>query len=237
METIIFDKLGFTKAETEIYIILLRIGSSTATRISEQTKLNRSHIYDSLKILKEKGLVSSYEMNKTLYFTASKPETIMDYIKEMEKELNEILPELTQLEKIEKPKAKVQLFQGKNGLKTILKDIIRDKKDYFVFGEEGQFQKIFPIYIEQFLRDVKYHRIKERLLSREDLKKKINITSNSQIRYLPKDFFSPATIVVYGNKIATFIWSEPYEVTLMEDKEVAESYRAYFESLWKIAKK
>jgi sugar-specific transcriptional regulator TrmB len=236
METKVFEKLGLTKAEVEIYLTLLKIGSSTATKISEKTKLNRSHIYDSLKRLIDKGLVSTYESNNTAYFSPASPETISDYVKDMEKELNNLIPELKKLKEIEKQIPKVQLFQGKNGLKTILQDILRTREDYIAFGEEGQFQKIFPIYIQQFLRDIKHFKIKERLLSKEESRGKINLTSNTQIRYLDNKFLSPTTTVVYGDKVAIFIWTEPYHVSLIKDKEVADSYRNYFWGLWKLAK-
>lgn len=236
MDTKIFEKLGLVKSEIEIYLMLLKIGPSTATKISEKTGLNRSHIYDSLKKLIDKGLISTYETNNIQYFNPTPPETILDYIKDMEKEVKGIIPELKNLKETERPNTKVQLFQGKSGLKAVLQDIIHTKKDYIVFGEEGQFEEIFPFYIEQFLRDIKNFGIKERLLSKEQMKNKIMTTKNTQIRYLKNQFFSPATTVVYGYKVAIFIWTEPYNVTLVEDKEVADSYRAYFEALWKIAR-
>jgi sugar-specific transcriptional regulator TrmB len=237
MEIKIFEKLGLVKSEIEIYLILLKMGSSTAAKISEKTGLNRSHIYDSLKKLMDKGFISTYEQNRTSYFDSSSPEVIQDYAKNIEKEVGKIIPELNNLKEIEKPKTKIQLFQGKNGLKTVLQDILRTKKDYLVFGEEGQFQKIFPIFIEQFLRDIKYFRITEKVISKESLRGKISKNSNTQIRYLDNKLLSPTTTVVYGNKVAIFIWSEPYNSTLIEDGEVADSYRAYFEGLWKLAKK
>ncbi|MFA4953470.1 MAG: helix-turn-helix domain-containing protein [Candidatus Pacearchaeota archaeon] len=237
METRIFEKLGLVKSEIEIYFMLLRIGESTATKISEKTRLNRSHIYDSLKKLIDKGLVSTYEKNKVQYFVASSPEVIQDYVKDLENEVVDVILELNKLKRAEKLKTKIQLFQGKNGLKTVLQDILRTKKDYVVFGEEGQFENIFPIYIQQFLRDVRKLGVKEKILSREGSRKKIMRNKNTQIKYLEDKFFSPATTVVYGNKVAIFIWSEPYNVTLIEDKEVADSYRNYFGSLWLSGKK
>ena len=236
MEIKALEKLGLTQAEIEAYTTLLRTGPITATIISKKTKLNRSHIYDTLTKLMDKGLISVFEKNKTKFFDASSPEKIKDYVSDLGKEIQKILPTLRKLKEIPKPITKVQLFQGKQGLKTILKDIIRERKDYVVFGEETQFQTIFPIYIHQFLRDIKHYKIKERLLTQKEVKRKLIKTENTQVRYLESKFFSPTTTAVYGNKVAIFIWSEPYNVTLIEDKEVANSYKNYFEQLWKSAK-
>ncbi len=236
METKVLERLGLTSAEIDIYTTLLKTGPITATIISKKTKLNRSHIYDTLTKLTDKGLISVFEKNNTKFFDASPPEKIKDYMDDIRVEVQKILPTLRKLKEIPKPVTKVQLFQGKQGLKTILKDMLREKKDYVVFGEEGQFQSIFPIYIQQFLRDIKHYKIKERLLTKEETKSKILRTKDTQIRFLENKFFSPTTTVVYGDKVAIFIWSEPYNVALIDDKEVARSYLSYFESLWKIAK-
>ncbi len=236
MEITALQKLGLTHSEIEVYLELLKSGTNTASKIAEKTKLNRTHIYDTLKKLIQKGFISFYEKNKIKYFNASSPEQISNYIKEIEKEVAEIIPDLNELKETPKEETKVQLFEGKQGIKNIFKDILKERKDYVVFGEETQFQKIFPIFIEQFLRDVRNYNIKERLLTKKEFKKTIMTTKNSQVRYLKGKYFSPTSTVVYGNKVATFIWSEPYHVTLIDDKEVADSFRVYFEYLWKQAK-
>lgn len=238
MDSTPLKKLGMQEAEIQIYLSLLEKGFSSATQISQYTQLNRSHIYDKLDILLEKGLVSYVIKNNVKYFKASDPEKIIDHLKDLQTNIHLIIPELNKLNNCSKEKTIVELYQGEEGMKTVLKDIIREKKDYFVFGEEGQFQKTLPIFLPQFLRDVKNFKIKERLLSNEEKKGKI-ITAgkNTEIRYLPKDYFSPVTTVVYNNKIGIFIWSDPLFVILIKDNEVTNSFLSYFNLLWKFAKK
>jgi len=237
MDTTPLKKLGLQEAEIKIYLSLLKRGLSTATQISQDTSLNRSHIYDKIEILLEKGLISFVIRNNVKYFKASNPEKIIDYIKEIQENIQSILPNLNKLRTLPKPKTIVELYQGKEGMKTILKDIIREKKDYSVFGEEGQFQEILPIYIEQFLRDIKYNKIKERLLSKEEKREKIILAEpNTEVKYLPDKFFSPITMAVYGDKTAIFIWAEPQFVVLIKDKDVSKAFNSYFQLLWKIAK-
>jgi len=235
METSSLEKLGLNKAEIDVYLALLKNGSSTASFVSDKTNLNRTHIYDTLKRLIEKGLVSSHELNQIKYFSASSPDRITDYLQDVQKEVEKLLPELKRIKESKPEETKVKLFQGKDGIKTILKDILHEKKDYDVFGEEAQFQDLFPIYIQQFLRDVKHNNMKERLLTRHGINL-IKASPSSQIKYLEEKFFSPTTTVVYGNKVATFIWGALC-ATLIEDKSVADSFRNYFEALWGLAKK
>lgn len=237
MNTEPLEKLGLQEAEIKIYLSLLKKGLSTATQISQYTGLNRSHIYDKLDILLEKGLISFVIKNNVKYFKASDPEKILDYIKEIQTNIQDIIPDLNQIKNIPKSKTVVELYQGKEGMKTVLKDIIREKKDYSVFGEEGQFQEILPVFIHQFLRDVKHNKMKERLLSKEEKRGKIILTEeNTEVRHLPDRFFSPVTMVVYGDKTAIFIWAEPQFVVLIKDDGVAKAFNSYFNVLWEIAK-
>lgn len=238
MDTKPLEKLGLQESEIKIYLALLEKGLSTATQISQYTRLNRSHIYDKIDFLLEKGLISFVIKNNVKYFKASNPEKIIDYIKEIQMSIQDIIPDLNKLKSIPKPKTVVELYQGKEGMKTVFKDIIKEKKDYSIFGEEGQFQEILPVYIHQFLRDVKCNNMQERLLSKEEKKGKvILITKNTKIKYLPDRFFSPVTTAVYGDKIAIFIWAEPYFVVLIKNAGVAKAFNSYFEVLWEVAKK
>ena len=147
------------------------------------------------------------------------------------------MPEFIKLLKIKEEETRVEVYRGKEGLKTILKDILRTGRDYIVFGEEGRFQKILPIASHQFLRQIEKSNVHEKVLVREDFKSKILKTKNSIFKYLSTDYLSPAMTVVYGNKVAIFIWTQPYYVTLIKNKEVADSFRSHFKVLWKIAKR
>lgn len=237
MDKTSLGKLGLSESETQIYFELLKSGPLTATNLAKITKFNRSHIYDKLDVLMQKGFVSAVIKNNTKYFNACQPEKIMDYVEEMRDELSNIIPQLNKIKKESQHNTVVELYQGKDGIKTILKDIIREKKDYCVFGEEGQLQEALPVFISQFLRDVKSLKMQERLLSKESKRKKIVLTpKNTEIRYLQDKYFSPTTTAVYGNKMAIFIWSEPVFAILVDNKDVAESFKSYFNVLWGLAK-
>jgi len=58
-----------------------------------------------------------------------------------------------------------------------------------------------------------------------------------EVRFLPKEFVSPSTTMIYGNNIAIIIWRENPIGILINSAEVAETYRYYFQLLWKISKK
>ncbi len=231
----LLQNLGLEEKEAKVYLALLSLGEATATTISEKSNLDRTLIYQLANKLIERGLVSYIIKNNVKYFSAANPQKLIQDLKEKEKELRKAMPELISLTKTREEETKVEVYRGKEGLRTILKDIIRTKKDYVAFGEEGRFQKILPIDVHQFLRQLEENNIHERVVIRADLKGIALKSKTSIFKHLPKDYLSPVTTLVYGNKVANFIWSPPYYVILTRNKEVADSFRTHFEILWNMA--
>lgn len=229
--------IGLENKEIQNYLTLLKLGTATVSKLSEETRIDRTSSYTILERLMDRGLVSYVIKNNVKYFQAADPRKLLSDLEEKKKEIETILPDLLGLTKFIKEETKVELYKGKEGLITVLRDIIRERKNYFAFGEEGQYQEILPVYVTQFLRDLQKYNIKEKVLSKESKREKILLTTkNSEIRYLPEKYFSPVMTVVYGDKTAIFIWTEPYHAILIKNMGMAESYRNYFSLLWKIAK-
>jgi hypothetical protein len=77
-------------------------------------------------------------------------------------------------------------------------------------------------------------RIKVKILTKDV--KKIDKRSLMEIKPLPKFFSFPSATAIYGDKVAIFVWDEPYHAILIKSKQIANSYRNFFEALWKQAK-
>lgn len=58
---------------------------------------------------------------------------------------------------------------------------------------------------------------------------------NISIKYLL--YKLPTGVIIFGNKVATLTWQEIPRAFVIHSKQVAESYKSFFESMWKIAKK
>src|SRR3990167_2994588 len=99
MNTEILTKIGLTQRESDAYLALLKLKEALASEISKKTKESRSHLYDTLKSLIEKGLVSYVIKNGKKYFRPAPPEKLLDYIQEKQKLIEESLPELHENQK------------------------------------------------------------------------------------------------------------------------------------------
>lgn len=87
--------------------------------------------------------------------------------------------------------------------------------------------------LDEIERRVK-HGVSTRLLTREGDTGFIEPLSH--YRWLPQAFFPSVPTYVYGNKYALFLWGPPQKVVLIENAEIADSFRQQFMALWDVAK-
>ena len=241
----ILEEIGLTKNDRKVYLTLLEIGSATASTLVKKIGLHRSYVYDILDKLIEWGLVSFIIKNNKKYFNADNPERIMQIlkgreqeIKESEEEINKVLPELIKSQNIAIEKQEAKIFTGKEGIKSILEDVLKTKKDFVAFGAEGKFKDIFKWYFDNWqLRRTKA-KIKHKIIYNSILKGKRPTKEQKLVeaRFLPAGYEFPATTMVYGNKTAIIIWDINPIGFVLESNQVTKSFINYFELLWKIAK-
>lgn len=236
-------KIGLTGNEADIYLALLELGPSLVSKIVEKTGINRTNIYDRLKRLLDKGLVSYVIKNNRKYFYAAEPKRLLRYLEEKEEKIKEekemlkkILPELEKIKPITKEET-VEVYKGKEGLKTILEDVIRSKKDILTYGSEGNFSRILRFYFKHYLKRLEKSGVKMKVIFNYDDTRKPFEWEFAKVKYIPKKYKTPTETTIYGDKVAIFLLREEPKAILIKSKTIAESYRKYFNLLWRTARK
>ncbi|MBI2125195.1 hypothetical protein HYU08_01435 [Candidatus Woesearchaeota archaeon] len=228
--------IGLSEGESKIYLALLKIGSSTVAKITKEVKIHRTNVYDFLEKLLIKGLVNYVIKGGVKHFKATHPNKLHDYLKEKENVVSTILPNLTELAKFSKDALNVEVYEGVEGVKTLLKDVLREGKDHVIMGiDETMFQEKLGPFMDWYFKEEKKVGFTERILTRDDVKF-VYEYETAIYRYLPADSFNPTPTYVYGDNIAILIW-EPFSVIRIKNAALADSYNKYFEILWRQAKK
>ena len=173
------ERIGLTKNDRKVYLALLELGSATVSDLVKKTGLHRSYTYDILDKLIDVGLTSFIIKNNKKYFNVENLERVLQIlkdkevkIKEDEKEINKILPELIKRQKIAVEKQEARIFVGKEGIKSILEDILKTKKDFIAFGAEGKFKDIFKWYFDNWQKRRSKLRLKYKIIYNSKLKGK-----------------------------------------------------------------
>jgi HTH-type transcriptional regulator, sugar sensing transcriptional regulator len=231
----ILRKLDLTENEIKVYLALLQRGKSKAGALAKESMIERSSCYNALKRLVEKGMVSYAIEARRKVYAAAHPKKIIDYYKEKEEIAANAIPELENLYKQTKDIEDIKLFKGYKGIKTIFLEILRERKENLVFGTEGLFSQKMPYFAPHYIKEIEKRKIKIRNLRSE--KSTGLVTKTTQVKYIPKRFTSNVETNIFSNKIAIITWSEPPEAVLIENRVAADSYRNYFEFMWKHARK
>ena len=125
------ENAGLKDKEAKIYIALLKEGPSLANSLAKKVNILRSSIYDYLDILLDKGFISYTIKLGKKYFQAVAPERILDKFTEQRKiqenSLRQIIPELINLRGRDKNNVNVEVFEGKEGMKSVFSCILREK--------------------------------------------------------------------------------------------------------------
>lgn len=239
----ILEEIGLSEQEAKVYVALLKLGSSLASQISYETKINRSLVYQILSTLIDKGFVSYVIKENRRYYSSVHPEKLLDILKEKEEKLKSALPKLTDLVKPKEEKPIVEILEGKEGIKTILKDILRVNKDWFSFGTAGKAPEIIPYYVEHWEKERQKQRIRFKVICNDSLSgrkrgKELSKMKFTEVKYMPKKYESPASTWIYGDKLAFIMWSKEHSFAIrIISKEIVESYKNHFNVLWKLTKK
>lgn len=86
--------IGLSPVESKVYLSLISVGPSPATKISKDIGVHRSNVYSSLNRLSSRGLVSSSKLDRHVLFSANNPNLLLSLVKEKENSLMSILPSL-----------------------------------------------------------------------------------------------------------------------------------------------
>jgi sugar-specific transcriptional regulator TrmB len=240
---------GLTDGEIRAYLALLEIGASSTGLIAKKSGLSGSKVYEVLERLIAKGLVSSFEKNNVRHFEALSPDRILDYLDERKKSIDiekqaviKVLPQLL-AQKALAPKSAAKLFFGWQGLKNANEDIISTLKrgeEWLSMGLTEQ-PKAWEMHFTHRQKErakkgiVLKHLLNEKYKALYTARKRI---AHSQYRFLPKELEMPTSTEIFGDKVLIMILVQKSPLAiLIENKDVADSFRKYFDVLWRTARK
>ncbi|GAA0701567.1 hypothetical protein GCM10009104_33540 [Marinobacterium maritimum] len=127
----IFELLGLTERDINIYKALLALGPSSIRTVAERAGVNRGSTYECLKSLQQRGIVTYLPKGKRRYFSAREPGVLLQLADERREQMeqaidrlkNAVIPELHHL-KPDFSTANVEFYEGDAGIEQVLRDIL-----------------------------------------------------------------------------------------------------------------
>jgi len=246
MDETIFEKLGLTKGEIKVYLALNRLGESTIGPIGKESKVSKSKMYDILDKLIDKGLVGFISKEGTKYFIPNDPHMLIDYLaskkselQSTEEKIESLLPQLIAQREAAERKPIAEIYAGWRAIKTIRDELMATYLSGQVFLTMGcpkSANDILESYFLEFHQKRLKNNIGMKIIYNADARKYGLIRKkmkNTHVRYLPTQFPSPHWIDIFPHAILFVMVLTSPIAFVVRDKELANSFKSYFEIMWK----
>ncbi|MCK5177193.1 MAG: hypothetical protein KAQ92_05695, partial [Candidatus Aenigmarchaeota archaeon] len=201
MDIGVIEELGLTKKEVKIYIALLDKNINTVGQVVNETKISRRGCYDIIKKLIDLGLVNYSIKNEERQYFSTNPKRLLEIAEERKEMIKSIMPQLSLMynSKKDKDETIVKIYEGKEGIKTVMRHQIKAKKTLYVYSNKAEIFEFLKYFMPQHLMAKRRERIKTNIIFDSTIcgKNKLNLPLTS-IKYLPEEFCSSLNFCVYG---------------------------------------
>lgn len=247
--TELFQNLGLAKNEAKIYEVLLENGEQGVGIISEKSGVHRRNVYDSLNRLLEKGLVTEIVESRENIYQAVEPKKLLEIVQEKAESIEKVLPELEKLHFNTPTEYRVHTYKGKEGWKQYMKDIIKTGEPFYSIAAKGgwldpRVKSFFPSFLDQLKKkNIKTHHLfdSEAKATNHPILKAVDI----DYRFLPKKYSTTSGIDIFGDRVNILhnlflgqIGTEDEIIfTVIVNKNLADSYRTWFQYMWDMCPK
>jgi sugar-specific transcriptional regulator TrmB len=233
-------QFGLTEKEAKIYLALLELGVASVQKIAQKANVARPTAYDILESLKNQQLASIFEKKQVKYYSPTDPARILAMAKEKTAMLENIFPQLRALYSLPMEKPKIRFYEGTEGMKIILEEILKEGKGIYCLGSA---EDIFGTldYFPEFVKKRVELALPAQVILRESKKaqerKKLGPKELREVRMIPAKYQFQALMIIFGHKIAMFSFKKDYIALLIESQALAEMQKASFRLIWeKVAK-
>ncbi len=237
----LLKKLGFSDKDAQIYLALLVLGPSSVRSLAKKTEMNRGTIYESLKWLREQGLSNFYEKDAKQYFVAEDPQKLHDLVarqsdslKEADKKITAILPELKSLYDGGGERPVARYFE-KEEVHKILEDVLA-KCD-----EDSE--KEYRVYSDARIREYLYagfESFSDARIAKGIRVKVLAIGDGGELRGLDeRKWFNvknitPTYTLIYSGRVAFISLDAKHDLVgvVIDNEGVYQTQKQIFEELW-----
>jgi len=238
------QKIGLSDKEAKVYLAALELGQASVQNIARKAEVNRATTYSILESLIKKGLCSTTEKEKKVFYFASPPDSLLSVfelkkrqVENQEESFKNLLPELNSIFNKQADKPTVRFFDGKQGFLNCVAEFYREK------GEPNE--PVRMIYnkdlIEKVIDNKERAKFKQSRL-KQSIKSKVvynyeggylKTTADGQRRKISVEQYPfSCDIEIWGDAVLFVPLTEKLHAVLIKDKQIAETLKSWFELSW-----
>lgn len=236
-------RLGLKYNESLVYISLLKLGETGSSKIIEDSGLHGQYVYQSLGQLERRGLAQHVVKRGRKKFTAKNPEILKRLVDQQKTIADDVAAKLKEI-LVMPAEQTFEVFQGRESYIAHEFDMLERAKngsEALVIGGMGdKFNQTMGERLKEYTSLQIKKNVKIRYIGSDSQRPTMAIVHGRrqlfEIKYLPGLFTAEVNTNVWPDALAFNIFSEPVTHFTIWNPLVAQSYRQFFETLWKLAK-
>ena len=244
IDTSVLGDIGLTNAQIKIYLSLLKLGETTTGPLIKHSELQNSVVYNALNQLIKQGLVTYIQKGKRKYFSTTNPKHLIQFIQDKKEKIEELVPKLIQKRNLVQDKQEARVFKGWKGLYTAFSDVLDELpagSDYIGFppGYEEEDSEEAKQFFRELQKKRNQKKYKVRFIINDKYKKQVKNYGYYSKFGKPTFKFVPAApigIIILGENILNFTLKPEPVAVIITSKQISDSYREFFNQMWKQAK-
>lgn len=249
VEPRLLEEIGLSEGEVKVYYALLRLGITKTGPLASQAGVSSSKVYKILGRLEKKGLAGHVMKGEIKHFRAMQPERLLDFIDEKEQSLREkraqverILPQIKHAAEAGSGGTEATIYSGRRAIENFFRSILDELsagETYYVIGAGygSDVAGLRDFFLRHHIRRARKG-VRVKMLANFDVKGQLVSSTGlkSEIRYLPQYLITNMEIVFFKDKVFIAMLTAEPTGFLLESREAVNSFQAYFDAFWKIAR-
>lgn len=237
-------RVGLEEKEVEVYLAVLALKVARAAAIAKAAKQSRSNTYLILRSLSAKGLVAEVERGKVIHFMAEPPQRLQMYVQERERELKSlepllenIIPTLSGMTKPLTGVPRVSTLKGMEGMRQLYRDAL-SHEIVGVFNPQAMYDTFNENIVTMLFGKNASLRGRDLFVASEASERfigEVKQNEDYQVRMLPPTAQFDSDTICFEDTVAFFAYDDELTIVRMENKNIADSFRAWFELMWNMS--
>lgn len=231
---------GLKENEADVYLVALKLGPTPILPIAKETDIRRTTIYEIIKSLTAKGLITTELKGFKKLFCATHPKNLISIFENKKEMLETVIPDLTTIYKTQGNIDSIKTYESLPAIKSLYLEILHSYRpgDFcYVIGDTDKFIKDDPKFFMKYIQDrAKINNLDIKIIvtdseaSRE--RKKYEKNYNSKIKILPKDTKLSANFTVTKDILLTQAVEDKHLAITTTNKEIIGLQKNLFEIIW-----
>ncbi|MBI2551751.1 hypothetical protein HYW17_00415 [Candidatus Uhrbacteria bacterium] len=197
--------LGLPEQEANIYLALLKLGGSQASKVAKEAGLKRTTVYPILKSLAQKGFCNVYFRKNRRFYYAEKPHKVARLFAKKLEIFESVIPMLESVEKKQTQQFGLRFIEALDELKQFYTEILDEyqNKSYYVISSGQEWEGLDPQWFVEFRKERGRRNIRTKLILSPQFKDK-NPTDPKFLRtwkYVPEKYAFKSTIDIFKDKV------------------------------------